>query len=300
MEIYRKPPYPLTFDILVPDDDTDYTVTIGNEEPETYASDVDMYAYDGEPFITVELSDSIAKYDGEYEISVADAGELVYVDTLRVVRPYVDVAKEYPDKDYDQYVEYEKIARLAIDNIVGGFYYTKHVFERMGTGSDVLPLGYPVKKLIEVKENGSVVFNGTDGVDNEYDYVISDNGLYLKVPTMEDIIEGSPIKVPTGSSDTYGSVYWGVQFGNDYVYTVTAECGWPIVPTDIKTITKRMINELACGTPNYLQKYVVKYETDEFRTDFDKRAFSGTGDLIVDQTLKRYWGNTLFHNVGVL
>ena len=72
------------------------------------------------------------------------------------------------------------------------------------------------------------------------------------------------------------------------------------MPSDIKTITKRMINELACGTPNYLQKYVVKYETAEFRTDFDRRAFSGTGDLIVDQTLKRYWGKTLFYNIGVL
>ena len=297
MDILRLPPYPLTFDVIVPQDATTYDVFIGDEAAVEYTSDVDVYAYDGEPFISIDVPVSLASYDGEYSLVVKDNTEIVYEDTLRVVRPYVDVAKEYQDKDFATYSEYEKIARLAIDNIVGGFYYTKNTFERMGTGSDVLPLGYPAKKLLEVKENGEVVY---DGVDNTYDYVISDNGLYVKTASTEDMIEGSPIKVPTGSSDTYGNIYWGVQFGNDYVYTVTAECGWKVVPSDIKTITKRMINELACGTPNYLQKYVVKYETDEFRTDFDRRAFSGTGDLIVDQTLKRYWGKTLFYNIGVL
>lgn len=297
MDILRLPPYPLTFDVIVPQDATTYDVFIGDEAAVEYTSDVDVYAYDGEPFISIDVPASLASYDGEYSLVVKDNTEIVYEDTLRVVRPYVDVAKEYQDKDFATYSEYEKIARLAIDNIVGGFYYTKNTFERMGPGSDVLPLGYPAKKLLEVKENGEVVY---DGVDNTYDYVISDNGLYVKTASTEDMIEGSPIKVPTGSSDTYGNIYWGVQFGNDYVYTVTAECGWRVVPSDIKTITKRMINELACGTPNYLQKYVVKYETAEFRTDFDRRAFSGTGDLIVDQTLKRYWGKTLFYNIGVL
>jgi hypothetical protein len=167
----------------------------------------------------------------------------------------------------------------------------------MGTGSDVLPLGYNVRKLISIAENGQVVF---DGNDNIYDYVLSDNGLYVKVASTEDILEGSPLRIPTGSSDTHYNVYYGSQFGGDYVYTVVAEVGYPVVPTDIKTCVKRMINELACGTPNYLQRYIVKYETDEYRTDFDRRAFAGTGDLLVDQTLKRYWGRTIFNNIGVL
>lgn len=298
MDILRLPPYPLAFDILVPDDAETYTVTIDDSEPETHVSDFDPYVYDTEPYITIELTDELAKYDGEYALVVKDEhGVIVVEDTLRVARPYIDIAKEYPDKDFDTYSEYEQIARLAIDNIVGGFYYHKSTFERMGTGADVLPLGYLVRKVLEVKENGAVVY---DGDDNTYEYVLSDNGLYLRVASTEDIIEGSPIKIPTGRSDTYGNPFWGVQFGQDYVYTVTAETGFPVVPSDIKTCMKRMINELACGTPNYLQKYVVKYETAEYRTDFDRRAFAGTGDLLIDQTLKRYWGKTLFYNIGVL
>jgi hypothetical protein len=293
MEIYRVPPYPLTTTYPVADPDTEHTIRFDNSEDLEYLEDSDMYS-----LLEVTIPEELQKYDAEYALTILDdTGEIVVEDTIRVVRPYIDVTKVFPDEDFSTYSEYEAIARLAIDNIVGGFYYQKHVFERMGTGSDVLPLGHPVRKLIEIKENGEVVFDGTD---NTYDYVLSDNGLYIKVASTEDIMEGSPIKVPTGSSDTYTNMYWGIQFGNDYVYTVTAECGWPVVPTDIQTITKRMVKELACGTPNYLQKYVVKYETDEFRTDFDRRAFSGTGDLIVDQTLKRYWGQTLFHNVGVL
>lgn len=288
MDINRLPPYPLSFDIDVPLPNTTYTVEFCNTT-ETHESDANSV-------VSVEVPETHEKYDGEYSLVVKDTG-VVVEDTLRIARPYVDVAKEYPDKDYETYSEYEKIARLAIDNIIGGFYYTKETFERMGTGSDVLPLGYPARKLLTIKENGELVY---DGVDNMYDYVISDNGLYIRLSTAEDIIEGSPIKVPTGASDSFYNLAWGVQFGQDYVYTVTAECGWPVVPSDIKMVMKRMINELACGTPNYLQKYVVKYETSEFRTDFDRRAFSGTGDLIVDQTLKRYWGKTLFYNIGVL
>ena len=289
MEIYRRPPYPLWAEVEVPLANHSYTVLI-----DTYS---DAYTSDVDGILAFNVPVEIEKYDGEYTLVIKDGTEIVVEDTLRVVRPYVNVAQEFPNEDIEKYSEYEKIARLAIDNIVGGFYYTKERFERMGTGSDVLPIGYNIRKLIEVSENGEVVY---DGNDNTYEYVISDNGLYIKVASTEDIIEGSPIKIPTGSSDSYGNFYWGVQFGNDYQYTVTAECGYPVVPTDIKTITKRMIKELACGTPNYLQKYVVKYETAEFRTDFDKRAFDGTGDLIVDQTLKRYWGRTLFHNIGVL
>lgn len=297
MDILRLPPYPLTFDVLVPELGTTYSVYIGDLDPETHISDDDPYAYNGEPFISVDVPADIEKYDGEYTFVVKDGSDIVVEDTLRVTRPYINVAKEYPDKDFDTYSEYEKIARLAIDNIVGGFYYYKKTFERMGTGSDVLPLGYPVRKILEIKENGEVVY---DGQDNIYDYVLSDNMLYLKVASDSDIVEGSPIKIPTGSSDSFPNIYFGVQFGGDYVYTVTAELGYPVVPIDIQTIMKRMINELACGTPNYLQKYIVKYETAEYRTDFDRRAFAGTGDLIVDHTLKRYWGKTLFHNIGVL
>lgn len=290
MNINRLPPYPLTITVEVPEDNTEYSVLIDNDEYDTYTSD--NYS-----FIYIELNEDFTKYDHEYSLVVKDGTDIVIEDTLRIVRPYLDIAKEYPDKDYDEYSEYEQIARLAIDNIVGGFYYTKKTFEKMGTGSDVLPIGYPVRKLLEIKENSEVVY---DGVDNVYDYVLSDNQLYVRVASTEDIIEGSPLKVPTASSDTFPNIYYGVQFGNDYIYTITAECGWPVVPSDIKTIMKRMINELACGTPNYLQKYVVRYQTSEFSAQFDTSAFAGTGDLLVDQTLRRYWSKTLFYNIGVL
>ena len=131
MDILRLPPYPLTFDVIVPQDATTYDVFIGDEAAVEYTSDVDVYAYDGEPFISIDVPVSLASYDGEYSLVVKDNTEIVYEDTLRVVRPYVDVAKEYQDKDFATYSEYEKIARLAIDNIVGGFYYTKNTFERM-------------------------------------------------------------------------------------------------------------------------------------------------------------------------
>lgn len=289
MDILRLPPYPLSVDIEVPLPNHTYSVIIDGE-PESHVSDVDS-------LISLELDGDFVKYDAEYHLVVKDGDDIVVEDNLAIVRPYIDVAKVYKDVDLAAYAEYERIARLAIDNIVGGFYYKKATIERMGTGSDVLPLGYPIRKILTVNENGEAVY---DGNDNAYEYVLSDNSLYMKVASSEDIIEGSPIKIPTGSSDTFTNMYYGVQFGPDYVYTITAEVGYPVVPSDIQACVKRMIDQLACGTPNYLQKYVIKYETAEFRTDFDRRAFAGTGDLLVDQTLKRYWSKNLFHTVGVL
>ena len=99
MNIRRLPPYPLSFDIVVPEDATTYSVFIGDEDAVDHVSDIDVYAHDGEPFITVEVPASLQPYDGEYSLVVKDGTDIVYEDTLRVVRPYVDVAKEYPDKD---------------------------------------------------------------------------------------------------------------------------------------------------------------------------------------------------------
>lgn len=289
MDILRLPPYPLSADVEVPLANHTYSVVIDGV--------AESHVSDGAGVVALDLDGDLIKYDGEHLLTIKDGDDVVVEDNLVIVRPYLDVAKVYLNGDFAKYSEYEKIARIAIDNIVGGFYYKKIVMERMGTGSDVLPLGYPVRKLLTVSENGESVY---DGVDNTYDYVLSDNSLYMKVASTEDIIEGSPIKVPIGHSDTYTNMYYGLQFGSDYVYTITAEVGYPVVPSDIQTCMKRMIDQLACGTPNYLQKYVIKYETAEFRTDFDRRAFAGTGDLLVDQTLKRYWSKNLFHTVGVL
>lgn len=297
MEILRLPPYPLEADVVVPDDNKEYSIYIDGELIGSETSGVDMYAYDGEPFVTFEVPAAIEIYDGEYVLVVKDGNDVVYEDSLRITRPYIDVAKDYKDKDYEEYAGYERLVRLIIDNIVGGFYYSKITFERMGTGTDVLPLGYPIKKLLSVQENGYEVYSDQDSI---YDYVISDNGLYIKAAAPGDISEGGVLVVPTGSSDTYGTRSYGAQFGYDYSYMIVAESGYRMVPEDVKTIARRMIDGLACGTANYLQRYIVKYETDEYRVDFDRRAFVGTGDLVVDQTLKRYWRKTLFRNVATL
>ncbi len=240
-----------------------------------------------------------SRYDAEYLMTITGVGDTypVVMDTLTIVRPYVDVEKEYQGKNLAEYLKYERAARLIIDSVTGGFYYTKKTFEKVSSGTDMLMFGYPVRKLIEVEENGEVVYS--DSVD-VYGYTLSRDGQYLTVSDAEDISEGRPLAIPTGHSDTFANYGWGVQFGDGSTYVITAEVGYPFVPSDIKQCATRIIDQLACGVPNYAQQYLKKYETDEFRIDLDPKAFSGTGDAVIDKILYRHWSRNLFHNIGVL
>ena len=59
-----------------------------------------------------------------------------------------------------------------------------------------------------------------------------------------------------------------------------------------------LIEDIRCGKLDYVNKYINEYRTDQFTIKYDKLAWQGTGNRIVDHILQGYATN--FYKLGVL
>ena len=304
MEIYRVPPYPMsvTYEGFTPS--TEHFLTLLDSR--TGFVDSASATSDVSGNLTFVIPDEVAKYDEEYSATIYegsdDTGSTVGSDNLNIVRPYLVPANITPaGEDVNDYIKYERIARLAIDNIVGGFYYKDFVLDLQGMGSDKLVLGRRINFIDSVVANNELVYDSSEE-SNEVLYTLTPDKQSMIVHRSDamNIVDGrAPTTIPAPSD--YGQ-YIGrtVDFPVGYNYTVRVDSGWAFVPQDIKEATQLLIDDMACGAPNYLNKYVREYETKDYRIDIHRPAFAGTGNLIVDQTLEKYKGDTLYDGVRVL
>ncbi len=236
--------------------------------------------------------------DGEYEISVGGI-----VDTISVVRPYVDpntlgtTASEIAD-----YAKNEMIARAIIDSQLGSvnFYNKKSVYDVIGNGLDYMPIWKDVNRVLKVYENNVLVFDIDTPETNAFDYQITlDKTAITKVFTKQtNLITASNPQLPIANSDyAYGQRNLGTFVtGNDYIFVL--DTGYKNVPSDIQRAAEMLIDDLKCGKLDYYQRYVTGYNTDQFRIQFDKKVLEGTGNIIVDKILSKY--NKSITRVGVL
>jgi len=307
MELLRKAPFPL--ELVYPagtfDNDTEYVVGLASTRNSFVVEyEVTSSATGG---LTVTFDDNISRYDAEYSLTIWPGtalakGEVVLLDNLRIVRPYVNTAVVAPVGQDEEYTKFERIARIMIDNIVGGFYYTSALYDIQGTGTDKLVVGHRVNKLLSLTENNVLVYE-IEGTSNFAEYTLNSdkNAVIVFQDGVEDNrLEGRPVTVNTAGSDSYNPGYRSPAFPNGYDYTVQVETGWPMVPQDIQEAASLIIEDMACGVPNYWSKYVREYETKDYRVDFHRPSFAGTGNVIVDQILHRYIGETLYNNIRVL
>lgn len=306
MELLRVPPFPLTLEYTGLPHNQDVVVTFATSR-NTFIEDIEATT-NGSGVVEFTLTERYSRYDGEYAVIVYegnsnDKGDVLVMDTLRIVRPYIDSAAIAPVGQEDEYAKYERIARTMIDNIVGGFYYKNAVYDLQGTGTDKLVIGNRVNKVLKLIENNVLMYELGEA-DNAAEYTLNtDHTAIILYRNQEEdnMLNGKQLLPPLVSSDSYDwPQYRKAVFPNGYDYTVTVETGWPLVPQDIKEATTLIIEDMACNAPNYWSKYVERYQTKDFSIGFNKAIFAGTGNLIVDQILQRYFGETLYNNIRVL
>ena len=306
MEIYRIPPYPLTADFSDLTIDTAHLLSLYNSRTEL---EVTVSATsDGSGDISFVLPTSISDYDDEYRGLVhegtLETDTVVASDNIKVVRPYLIPADILPAGGVlADYVKYERIARTSIDNMVGGFYFSQMILDLQGMGNDKLTLGQRVNDIVSVVRNNEVVYDRAElDADNEELYTLTAD--YQSMITVEtvatNIIDGRvPTTIPAPSS--YGNTSVRVvDFPAGWNFAVRIENGWSYVPQDIQEASQLLIDDLACLSPSYLNKYVREYETKDFRVDIHRPGFAGTGNLLVDQILQKYLGDTLYNGIRVL
>lgn len=293
MEILRVPPY----DVV----EASLTIPAGytSQSFVAYITDMADLSVSSQTFtgstddeFTVSLS---AKYDADYYVEIqTDTGTLVIHDTYEVRRPYV-LATEHATtaSEIAAYRKNEELARAIIDSVVSeGFYYEKKTVEIPGSGTDYLPVWDKVVKVVDIYENNVLVTDRTFGLSKDRTAIVE----IVEGPNNRD--EQAPLVLPSSSSDSGIIGYSYLGFPKNWDYRVVYDHGYPTVPSDIVKAAELLVDDIACGRMDYYKNYVTSYNTDQFKIQFEKGIFEGTGNLIVDKILAKY--KKLISRPGVL
>ena len=235
-----------------------------------------------------------AKYDSDYRVVITDAsGDVIHDDTYQIRRPYLDpntladTASDIAAKTVN-----EELARAIVDSVIPqGFYYKKTTFETTGLGADYLPLWVDAKKILQVYENNVLVYDASNPAVYVRNFEITkDKTAITQTYTGElNRSESADLILPAGSTD-YLDLNFGIWggFPRTYDYRVVVESGYTAVPSDISRAVSLLITDIECGQLDYYKRYVTAYNTDQFKLQFDKQSFEGTGNILVDKILSKY------------
>jgi hypothetical protein len=288
MEILRVSPYaevPANFVIPAGIIDADITVTITDMADLSISTSTFTESSSGE---TLEIS-LPGKYDSAYRVEITkDLGtsdeQILQDETYEIVRPYVDPAtKATTASDIAAYAVNEEIARAVIDSVIPeGFYYKKKVLHFEGSGSDFLPIWDDVKKILSVRENNLLV--------EDRQYEVSSDRTAIVEKSVDNInrAESAPLVLPAAASDYLDPQFVYRGFGRGWDYLITVEHGYTTVPSDIVRATEMLVHDIECGKLDYYKRFISSYNTDQYRIQFDKGLFEGTGNIIVDKILSKY------------
>lgn len=321
MNILRLPPYPLSVTYTVPSASTDYVILIKDSDRDIVRVE-EVVESNTSSIVTLELPEYFSKYDESYHLEIYEAvyvtgqtdpnlGDIVVEDNLNIERPYIDPSSlGTTASEIKEYEGYESLARAIIDSVTGGFYYETSYIETVGQGTDYMPLWEKAYKVLKVYENAELVYD----VDNEdgpalgdWNYLITkDKTAITKDPVAAvdamNRAERKPARMALAASDSIFmfdtedsgntmTVQPGVVFGQGVDYIFLLETGYRVVPIDIQDAVSMLINDIKCGKLDYYKRYVTNYSTDQYRLQFDKGLFEGTGNLLVDKILDKYVTN---------
>jgi hypothetical protein len=295
MEVPRIPPYPILTTWTLPIPDYEYVVYVEDlvdhsvEETNIFSDETGVLVYEL-PLEKVQFDRRflIRFYDTEHE-------HILYEEDLDVIRPYVNpTTLGTTASEIAEYKMLELVARSIIDShITDGFYNEKHIVQTVGLGSDYFPVWENVNKVLKVYENNALVYDIDDPTGHEYTYsVVLDHSAIQRVETeLYNRAESTPLRLPYGSGNLAFFGYLPVTFPQGYDYTLVLDIGYKTVPSDVEYATKLLIEDLKCGKLDYYSRYVTAYNTDQYKIQFDKSMFGGTGNMIVDKILDKYHKN---------
>lgn len=283
MEVLRVPPYEdIAVTFTVPSGYTDEQFTVVVTDMADLSTTVLEFTKDSDEVIEFFLS---GKYDNDYHVEIMDEeSNTLFSDGYELRRPYIDPnSKGTTASEIAEYKKNEELARAVIDSIIeDGFYYKKKVIEFTGLGTDYHPLWFDAKKVLEVYENNVLV------TDRSYQISPDKTAIMESYTGIFNRNEAAPIEIPASSSDAL-DLKWSVRgFAKTYDYKVVVEAGYMSVPSDIVRATELLIEDISCGKLDYYKRYISAYNTDQFKIQFDKGVFEGTGNILVDKILSKY------------
>jgi hypothetical protein len=297
MEILRVPSVVPQAVLDVEDPITEYEYTILDLSDNSVHTDT--VASDTNAKVTIDLP---SRYDSSYEVrifSISGTGEERQLTQLgeehffEVVRPYVDPnTKGTSASEIAEYAKHEEIARAIIDSIIEeGFYYKKKNIQKVGLGADYLPIWVDAKKLLKIYENNVLIFDSEHPELSYPGYKISDDRTAITIDYLGQInlAEQKPNVLPQAESDILDLKFGYRGFPQGFDYSILLEVGYQRLPSDISRAAELLIEDISCGKLEYYTRYISDYNTDQFKIKFAKQVFEGTGNIIVDKILSKYY-----------
>ena len=295
MEILRVPPYET---IAV-----NFVVPAGYNNVDIYARVTDMadLSVQDLEFLSSDTGNNLeislpGRYDNDYRVElfkiVNGTETAIHEQYYELIRPYADPnTLGTTASEIAEYTTLELVARSIIDTFVAqGFYNKKVSIVGTGNGSDYFPLWEKSYRVFKVYENNELVYDRSTPDTNQYEYVITADKTAIQrvYPGQMNRYESTAPNLPIGRGDLGYYGYEGVGFPSGYDYTFIVDHGYLTVPADIEYASKLLIEDLKCGKLDYYKRYVTAYNTDQFRIQFDKTMFNGTGNFLVDKILEKY------------
>ena len=154
-----------------------------------------------------------------------------------------------------------------------------------------MPLWVDAKKILQVYENNVLVYDASNPTAYVRNFEITKDKTSITQTYTGELnrSESADLILPAGSTD-YLDLNFGIWggFPKTYDYRVVVESGYTSVPSDIVRAVSLLITDIECGQLDYYKRYVTAYNTDQYKLQFDKRSFEGTGNILVDKILSKY------------
>jgi hypothetical protein len=293
MEVLRVPPYPITTKWTLPI--ANYTYVQVVEDLVDHSVEEVEVTSDANGIVEYILPLSKVQFDRKFLIKFYDSEHehTLYEENLDVIRPYTDPSKlGSTASEIQEYKTLEMVARSIIDTaIVDGFYNSKHIVQRVAEGADYFSIWEDINRVLKVYENNVLIYDVDQPGLTEFEFKVTfDNSAIERVIAEPyNRSEQGAQQYPRAYGDlghSAGTIAVGFPRGWDYTFVV--DIGYKTIPADVEYATKLLIEDLKCGKLDYYTRYVSSYNSDQFRIQFDKKMFEGTGNMIVDKILDKY------------
>lgn len=238
--------------------------------------------------VTFTLNNYYMTYCGNLQFNIYRNNGLVYSTGIDVIRPYCDLTKVRNRLEITQAdaLNFESAARAIIESECGTFHFIRKDKEIIGMGMDYLPVNERIEKLYTMYENGLLIHDSSNTDLNLYKISVDKSSIVLS-QTVQNKLEYPKV---------WRDRYYDVSFASGYDYLINADFGYKVVPEDIQKACEILVQDISQGNMQYLNKYIQSFDNVEFKVDFAKTFFNGTGNFTVDNILSKY-KNTIIPGV---
>jgi hypothetical protein len=232
-------------------------------------------------YIGIEHTQESGYFYVEWTFSV-DGTPVTKQDWFDVVRPYVTVAEARRELEIpahitdDQILRVERKMRAVVDSFTGqNFDITTETKLVKGNNGTVLMLPARLSEVTGFGIEGRPPYRTN--------FRIADEG--WSIVATSPYMEGDEIVVNGIIYNPYQSAR---RFSDSHYWQITGKWGWPTVPTPVKEAMLILIEQELCPNSIYRDRFVEAITGADWRLQFHKTAYEGTGSVYADLLLAPY------------